>query len=461
MKTAAFLTAVVAATAVHAGPTATLRSKPRATELEPITATGNAFFKGKERFYIRGIDYQPGGAAGNIDPLADTKVCLQDIEKFKKLGVNVIRVYSTDNSKDHDACMNALADAGIYVVLDANNPKYSINREDPHGSYNTPYLQSVFATIDAFAKYSNTMAFFSGNEVIHDLRNTTLTAPYVKATDRDMRRYIKARKYRKILVGYSAADVTDNRMQTARYFNCGTDDERSDFFAFNDYSWCTSNFEISGWNQKVEAFRDYGLPLFLSEYGCIQNARNFGELESLMHPNMTSVYSGGLMYEYSQEPNKFGIVEIEGGQDKGSVDQTGKRKELSEFSAFANALKKWPAPSGDGGYTKTTKASACPTEDAHWAIGSSTLPDTPPGALKFFDEGAGKGPGLGGPGSQWAIDQASTSEGGKTGSGTTGGKGPATSSSAAMRGSVPVMDKAPFVVSGVVLLFTLVGAVAL
>lgn len=232
MKSAGIFSALAAATAVHAGPTATVRSKPRAVEVEPITATGNAFFKGTERFYVRGIDYQPGGAGGNVDPLADTKVCMPDIEKFKALGINVIRVYSTDNSLDHDDCMNALAEANIYVVLDANNPKYSINREDPHPSYNTVYLQSVFATIDAFAKYSNTMAFFSGNEVIHDGIETTYAAKYVKATDRDMRAYIKARNYRKILVGYSAADVTDNRMQTANYFNCGTDEERSDFFAF-------------------------------------------------------------------------------------------------------------------------------------------------------------------------------------------------------------------------------------
>jgi len=231
MKSAALL-ALAAAAAVNAGPTATLRSRPRATELDPITVTGNAFFKGKDRFYIRGVDYQPGGASANIDPLADTKVCMPDIAKFKKLGVNVIRVYSTDNSLDHDDCMNALADAGIYVVLDANNPLYSINREKPARSYNHVYLQSVFATIDAFAKYSNTMAFFSGNEVIHDLKNTTLSAPYVKATDRDMRAYIKARNYRKMLVGYSAADVTTNRMQAAAYFNCGSEDERSDFFAF-------------------------------------------------------------------------------------------------------------------------------------------------------------------------------------------------------------------------------------
>ena len=34
---------------------------PRATTtLTPITVTGNAFYKGSDRFYIRGVDYQPG-----------------------------------------------------------------------------------------------------------------------------------------------------------------------------------------------------------------------------------------------------------------------------------------------------------------------------------------------------------------------------------------------------------------
>ncbi|KAK3898671.1 glycoside hydrolase [Staphylotrichum tortipilum] len=460
MKSAALL-ALAAAAAVNAGPTATLRSRPRATELEPITVTGNAFFKGKERFYIRGVDYQPGGASGNIDPLADTKVCTPDIAKFKKLGVNVIRVYSTDNTLNHDECMNALADAGIYVVLDANNPKYSINREHPAPSYNAVYLQSVFATIDAFAKYSNTMAFFSGNEVIHDLTNTTLAARYVKATDRDMRAYIKARKYRKMLVGYSAADVTTNRMQTAAYFNCGSEDERSDFFAFNDYSWCSSDFITSGWDAKVRAFTGYGLPIFLSEYGCNINTRNFGEIESLMHSNMTAVYSGGLMYEYTMEANKYGIVEIKGGQDKGGVDQTGERKELPEFAAFQAALKKFPAPTGNGGFTSTTKASACPTQDEHWALDTTTLPEMPEGAKTYFENGAGKGPGLKGDGSQWAGADDSSSTGGNSGTGTSGAGSSASSSSAAMRGSVPALDMAPVAISGVVALFTLVGAMAL
>lgn len=191
-----------------------------------------AFFSGSNRFYIRGIDYQPGGSSAMSDPLADETTCKRDIAEFQSLGVNSIRVYMTDNSVNHDTCMNALADAGIYVILDVNNPLYSLNRYDPAPSYNDVYLQSVFATIDAFANYDNTLAFFSGNEVINQFPNSTLAAPYVKAVTRDMRQYIKDRNYRAIPVGYSAADVSQNRMQLADYMNCGTDDERSDFFAF-------------------------------------------------------------------------------------------------------------------------------------------------------------------------------------------------------------------------------------
>lgn len=52
--------------------------------------------------------------------------------------------------------MQMLAEAGIYLALDANTPDYSLNRESLmslHASYNDVYLQSVFATIDAFAGY--------------------------------------------------------------------------------------------------------------------------------------------------------------------------------------------------------------------------------------------------------------------------------------------------------------------
>jgi hypothetical protein len=143
--------------------------------------------------------------------LADPDVCNRDIKQFADLGINTIRVYAVDNSKDHDECMKALSDNGIYLVLDVNNPAYSINRKDPHPSYNTKYLQSVFATIEMFSKYDNTLAFFSGNEVINDEEGTDKAAPYVKAVTRDIKNYQNSRGLRKIPVGYSVLQLRQRR----------------------------------------------------------------------------------------------------------------------------------------------------------------------------------------------------------------------------------------------------------
>lgn len=451
MKTVALVSALAAVSGlVKATPTRTEQQKPnKRASLPAVTASGNAFWTGSTRFYVRGIDYQPGGSSGLSDPLADSNVCMRDIAEFKKLGVNTIRVYMTDNSKTHDTCMKALADAGIYVILDANNPLYSINRYDPAPSYNDKYLQSVFATIDEFAKYDNTLAFFSGNEVINEVPNSTLSARYVKAVTRDMRKYIGDRGLRKIPVGYSAADVSQNRMQMAHYMNCGTDDERSDFFAFNDYSWCNSDFNTAGWDQKVKNFTGYGLPIFLSEYGCTTNGRDFGEVAALMSNKMTGVYSGGLMYEYTMEANGFGIVNVSGN----SVI------ELPDFSKYADALSKNPAPTGSGGFVSTTSSVPCPTKDVDWPVDSTLLPALPDAAKTFFTNGAGKGPGLTGDGSQNAG--GSTSSGDATpGSGSSTASPTSSKNAAGLTYAGPV-DKAPFIVTGIACFFALAGTMLL
>ncbi|KAI5860293.1 glycoside hydrolase family 72 protein [Durotheca rogersii] len=447
MRQFVLASALAAVSTVYAGPTATEKELPRRADALPtVTASGNAFWAGDTRFYVRGIDYQPGGSSANLDPLADADLCRRDIQRFQELGVNTVRVYSVDNSVSHTDCMQALNDAGIYLVLDVNNPAYSINRDDPARSYNDVYLQSVFATIDEFAKYDNTLAFFSGNEVINDKPESVKSAPYVKATTRDMRQYINSRGYRRIPVGYSAADVSQNRMQTAQYFNCGSDEERSDFFAFNDYSWCApSSFETSGWNEKVRNFTGYGLPIFLSEWGCITNGRDFEELGALMSDQMSSVYSGGLMYEYSREGNGYGIVELSGNSD--SV------REEPEFERFASALSQYPAPTGDGGFTRTTSAAECPTVDGVWDIeewGPSALPAMPDGAQKYMTDGAGTGPGLNGDGSQQASGTS------------TGTATPAPASGENVGGRpAPPMDMSVFALTGVVALFTFAGTLLL
>ncbi|KAM7196488.1 Glucanosyltransferase domain containing protein [Rhypophila sp. PSN 637] len=431
------------------------------SSMTPITIKGNAFWQGDKRFYVRGIDYQPGGSSAMEDPLANETVCKRDIAEFVKLGVNTIRVYMTDNSVSHDVCMGALADAGIYVIIDANNPLYSINRLNPEPSYNSEYLQSVFSTIDAFSKYDNTLAFFSGNEVVNDDIESTLAAVYVKATTRDMRQYIASRDHRKIPVGYSSADVNSNRIPLAHYMNCGPDDQRSDFYAFNDYSWCNTDMERSGWNQKVKQFTGYGIPIFLSEYGCNTNGpqRDFGEVKALMSDSMTNVYSGGLVYEYSAGPNMFGIVNItSGGAD-----------EMPDFDKYRSALAANPAPNGDGGCTLTSNSMPCPTKDANWLVDGTSLPPMPEKAKVFMANGAGTGPGLKGAGSQNAGDGDSNSgtttapavTATATTSASTSKASTSNSKNAAGNSVGGRVSKGPFAVTGVFIAFSVIGALLL
>ena len=462
---ASFAAVALGASLAVASPTLEARATSTSSgSLPTVTVKGNAFFAGNDRFYIRGVDYQPGGSSDAKDPLADEDGCMRDIKYFKQLGINTIRVYTVDNTASHDTCMNALAAAGIYVALDVNTPLYSINRAKPAISYNAVYLQSLFATVDAFANYTNTLLFFSGNEVINDV-NTTDCAPYIKAVTRDLKQYRNNRGYRAIPIGYSAADVSENRYETAQYMNCGTDDQRSDFFAFNDYSWCDpSSYTISGWDQKVATYGNYSLPLFLSEYGCNKNTRKFEEVSALYNQEMTGVYSGGLVYEYSEEGSDYGLVTISGSTVTPNDD----------FTYLQNAFANNTAPTGDGGYHSDGTASTCPPSSDTWNTGDFSgedLPAIPSDATKYMTTGAGKGPGLAGAGSQDSgTDNVATASAGsgsatRTASGASstasGASGSATHSGAASRMNIGEVSFAPLIMTGVVALSTLFGATLL
>lgn len=372
--------------------------------LPVVTTNGNAFYANGERFYIRGVAYQPGGAADAADPLLNTRNLARDIENFKELGINTIRIYTIDNSANHDEAMQMLDEAGIYLALDANTPKYSLNRESAqtlHQSYNDVYLQSVFATIDQFSGYNNLLLFFSGNEVIN-AKNNTNAAPYIKAVTRDMRQYISAQADRQIPVGYSSADVAENIEQQAQYFACGEDEwARSDFFAFNDYSWCSpSSLQTSGWATKVETYSDYSLPMFLSEYGCITNTRTWDEVAALYSAEVTQAWSGGLAYEYTLEANGYGLVE------QGSNGVTPN----ADFQRLKKAFAETPNPTGNGGARTQTTVPQCPPADDEWEVDTENLPVIPTKAVKYMKSGAGTGPGLeGDDSSQWMGTPSVTS----------------------------------------------------
>lgn len=289
--------------------------------------------KQNKAFYVKGIDYQPGGSSGydsanKHDILSDPDICARDAYAFQQLGINTIRIYSVNPDLNHDKCMTILNDAGIYVILDVNSGNYgeNLNRADPSGSYDALYLSRVFKMIDAFKNYSNLLGFFSGNEVINDQANyAEIVPPYMRAVQRDMRQYIAKHSNRSIPVGYSAADNTDLRLATFKYLQCNSldgkkvdhalNESRSDFFGLNSYEWCsgTSDWKSSGFDKLNSTFSDAVIPLIFSEYGCNKNLpRTFDEVTDAVYPDngLGKVFSGGLVYEYAEEANKFGLVNL-------------------------------------------------------------------------------------------------------------------------------------------------------
>lgn len=347
------------------------------TALDPIVIKNNTFFVGDsdERFYIRGVDYQPGGSSNLTDPLADTSICERDLPYFTELGINTIRIYSLDNTLDHEECMKKLEDAGIYVILDVNTPKAAISRSDPSCSYNLDYLTEVFATVDSFAKFNNTLGFFAANELVNN-EATFEVSPYIKAVTRDIKQYLAAQNYRSIPVGYSAADVAEIRYDLAHYLNCGdNEEERIDMLGVNDYSWCGhSSFTTSGYKEKVAAYSGYSLPIFLSEFGCnkVVDTRPFTEIEAIYSEEMSSVFSGGLVYEYFEESNDYGLVNV----DNSTVSP------LEDYYNLQKMYNSTTNPTGDGG-AASYNYSECPT-GLNFSL---TVPDQPSGLTSLLKSG--------------------------------------------------------------------------
>lgn len=182
------------------------------------------------------------------------------------------------------------------------------------------YLNRTFAIVEAFSGYPNTLMFFSGNEVINDLDSAEFVPPYLRAITRDLKNYIKNNIKRKIPVGYSAADVREVLWDTWNYMQCAEDGEkddmsRADVFALNSYSWCGADatYKSSSYDVLTSGFKDSSVPVFFSEYGCnTPTTRYWKETQAMYGKDMTPVFSGGVVYEWTEEDNKYGLVKIDG-----------------------------------------------------------------------------------------------------------------------------------------------------
>lgn len=201
--------------------------------------------------------------------------------------------------------MNLFGSAGIYVLADLSSPNQSINRDSP--TWDTSLYTYYTSVVDSLANYTNTLGFFSGNEVANSA-NTTGSSAFVKAATRDMKAYMAQMNYRAIPVGYSAADVVTIRQQLADYLNCGPQEDAIDFFGDNVYEWCgDSSYTTSGYDSITEEFTNYSVPYFFAEYGCnTVQPRTFTNIPVMYGSQMNGFLTGGIVFEFFQEANDFG-----------------------------------------------------------------------------------------------------------------------------------------------------------
>lgn len=225
-------------------------------------------------------------------------------------------MYNLEPSLNHDKCASIFNAAGIYMILDVSNPLAGgyLDRSAPWTTYSAIYYKQVFGVIEGFKNYDNVLGFFAGNEVINE--DAHYMAPkYVRAVVRDMKDYIAKNSKRAIPVGYSAADIRNILMDTTHYFECelkNSTSSRADFFGLNSYSWCgDSSYKASGFDVLTEDFTNATIPVFFSEYGCNDvKPRIFTEVQALYGVEMTQAFSGGLVYEWTQEKNLYGLVKV-------------------------------------------------------------------------------------------------------------------------------------------------------
>ncbi|KAI0125052.1 Glucanosyltransferase-domain-containing protein [Xylariales sp. AK1849] len=374
-----------------------------AAAVPSLTVQGAQFVNSNtgDAFQIVGMAYQIGGSAGydpshGKDPLSNGDVCKRDAALMQVLGINTIRVYNLDPNLNHDDCASVFNAAGMYMLIDVNSPLAgeSINSAEPWTSYYTEYLNRTFAIVESFKSYPNTLGFFSGNEVISDVATGSTVPPYVRAVTRDLKQYIKNHADRAIPVGYSAADVRDVLEDSWNYFQCAIDGDaddmsRADMFALNSYSWCgNSSFTESGYDQLVAMFQDTSVPVFYSEFGCNKpSPRVFTEIQSIYGSDMMGTFSGGVVYEFAQEPNNFGLATV---NSDNTVDLRADYNTLKE--QYANV--EWSSVQSVKASTTTKTPPTCSSslikEDGF--SNNFTLPAVPEGAQDIIDNGVSPKP---------------------------------------------------------------------
>jgi len=133
----------------------------------------------------------------------------------------------------------------------------------------------------------------------------------------------------------------------------------------------------------VKDYGNYSLPIFFSEYGCnLVRPRIFQETEALFSDKMTGVFSGGLIYEFTNETANYGIVQMAADAKAATI--------LPEFDTLQKVHAAASSPKIPSGATDNPRITKCQPKAYYWNIvGDSELPDTL--GASFIKDGVTKG----------------------------------------------------------------------
>lgn len=205
-----------------------------------------------------------------------------------------------------------------------------------------------------------------------------------------MKEYIENHLDRAIPVGYSAADIRPILEDTLNYFMCEDEDypmSHSDFFGLNSYSWCgDASYKSSGYNVLTDMVSDATIPVFFSEYGCNEvQPREFTEVAAIYGEEMTQSFSGGLVYEYTQEDNDYGLVKLNDSDTATLlVDFENLQKQYAKLD-----MDRIRASNSSQTNIKPVTCSSDLIKNGTFSS-NFTLPAKPPGVQKLIDNGYDK-----------------------------------------------------------------------
>lgn len=253
---------------------------------------GNKFFleKSGKQFSIRGATYAPP-IGTRIDMLADdNEWCAEDRDiAYLKNDFNVIRVWIVDRFKPHTRCMNALAAANIYVIINIDTPLGMIS--DPQNPVWTNEMYEHYTTIvDIFAQFRNVLGFsVTGRLFLDQPYYNPKYYAIAKAATRDLKAHIKAKGYRKIPVGATGRDELQDGLQ-ASYLTCGNSSQSTaDFWGLEHKDWCVDAKEFA---EITSVYRQIGVPMFVSDFGCNKaKPRTFKEEAAFFSNSSSEVVS--------------------------------------------------------------------------------------------------------------------------------------------------------------------------